>query len=297
MLGERGSNGGTRRAAPDFRGALGGDARVRRACARARDVLGGGALLLGLLLGSGCGASAAERGPGDALRAYASAIEQRRVDDAYRMLSEDARRTVSLEAFRRMVLESPDDVLEMARALARPAAEPEVTATVVLPGGDEILLVHEAGRWRVDASAIDLYGQSTPRQALAGFIRAFERKRYDVLLRYVPDSELSGLAEGGVAPGAPTTPEAASADAPDAPAAPAAAASAPTSADALTADKLRATWEGPQREEIERVIQALRAALPTATIEETGDVASMAFGSGGTVSLLRERGAWKIRDF
>lgn len=296
MLGEQGSNGGTRRAAPVFRRALDGGAPVKRALARTRHVLGGGMVLVGLLVG--CGASATERGPGDALRAYASAIEERRIDDAYRMLSEDARRTVSLEAFRRMVLESPDDVLEMARALSRPAGEPEVTATVVLPGGDEILLVHEAGRWRVDASAIDLYGQSTPRQALAGFIRAFERKRYDVLLRYVPDAELSGLAEGSAAPVTPPAAEAGAPEAQGAPAAPTTSTSSPsTGADALTADKLRATWEGPQREEIERVIQALRAALPTATIEETGDVASMSFGSGGTVSLLRERGAWKIRDF
>lgn len=293
MLGERGSNGATRRAARVFRRALDGDARVKRALAREGLVLGAAMVLLGLV--AGCGASATERGPGDALRAYASAIEERRIDDAYRMLSEDARRTVSLEAFRRMVLESPDDVLEMARALARPAAEPEVTATVVLPGGDEILLVHEAGRWRVDASAIDLYGQSTPRQALAGFVRAYERKRYDVLLRYVPDAELSGLADRSVAPPRPTAAEAEAPDAQGEPPAPSASSS--TGADALTADKLRATWEGPQREEIERVIQALRAALPTATIEETGDVASMSFGSGGTVSLLRERGAWKIRDF
>jgi hypothetical protein len=169
---------------------------------------------------------------------------------------------------------------------------------VVLPGGDEILLVHEAGRWRVDASAIDLYGQSTPRQALAGFIRAYERKRYDILLRYVPDAELSGLGSGFAAPVAATLPDEVSSSAATTPAAGAAVpAKPPADADALTADKLRATWEGPQREEIERVIQALRAALPTATIEETGDVASMAFGSGGTVSLLRERGAWKIRDF
>jgi hypothetical protein len=255
-------------------------------------------MVVALSCAIGCGAGTVDRGPGDALRAYASAIEERRVDDAYRMLSEDARRSVSLDAFRRMVLESPDDMLEMARALARPSSEPEVTATVVLPGGDEILLVHEAGRWRVDASAIDLYGQSTPRQALAGFIRAYERKRYDILLRYVPDAELRGVGGGASAPPEATLPDA---GAPATSATPSDVAAAPakpaSDVDALTADKLRATWEGAQREEIERVIQALRAALPTATIEETGDVASMAFGSGGSVSLLRERGVWKIRDF
>ena len=46
-----------------------------------------------------------------------------------------------------------------------------------------------------------------------------------------------------------------------------------------------------------RIVQAIKAALPSATIEETGDSASMAYGSGGTVSFVREHGVWKIRDF
>ena len=211
-------------------------------------------------------------GPSDTLRAYASALEDKRVDDAYRMLSDEARRAISLEAFRRMVIENPDDVLEVARALARPAAPPVVTATVTMPNGDELALVLEDGKWRVDAAAVDLYGQATPRQALAGFLRAHERKRYDVLLRYIPDADREGGAPG-----------------------PAAGAGAETSE--ITAEQLRAAWEGAQREETERVLQALRAALPTATIEENGDTASMSYGSGGTVSFLRERGLWKIRDF
>jgi len=46
-----------------------------------------------------------------------------------------------------------------------------------------------------------------------------------------------------------------------------------------------------------RIVQAIRAALPNATIEETGDQAAMAYGAGGTVSFLREHGVWKIKDF
>ena len=72
-----------------------------------------------------------------------------------------------------------------------------VTATVTVPNGDELVLVYEGGRWRIDASAVDLYGQATPRQAIMGFLRAFERKRYDVILRYVPDAEREGLAGVG----------------------------------------------------------------------------------------------------
>ncbi len=227
--------------------------------------------LLPLILTLGAAGCASTSGPSDTLRAYASALEDKRVDDAYRMLSDEAKRAISLEAFRRMVLENPDDVLEVARALARPAAPPVVTATVTMPNGDELALVLEDGKWRVDAAAVDLYGQSTPRQALAGFLRAHERRRYDVLLRYIPDADREGATAGPLG--------------------------AATEGGAITAEQLKAAWEGAQKEETDRVLQALRAALPTATIEENGDTASMSYGSGGTVSFLRERGLWKIRDF
>ncbi len=41
----------------------------------------------------------------------------------------------------------------------------------------------------------------------------------------------------------------------------------------------------------------MKAALPTATIEETGDSAAMSYGAGGTVAFVREHGVWKIKDF
>jgi len=243
-----------------------------------------------LLVCAGCGSSAlVQQGPSDTLRAYSRALEDGRVDDAYRLLSDDAKRSLSLDAFRRAVKENPNEVLEIARAVARPASDPVVTATVILPNGDELLLIFESGKWRIDAAAIDLYSQATPRKALAGFLRAFERKRYDVVLRYVPDAEKVEVLPGEEAPPPATNPDAA---APSAKLGPV----APQSVE-LTADKLRAAWEGPQKEQINRIVQAIRTALPTAVIEETGDSASMSYGAGGTVALVREHGLWKIRDF
>jgi len=109
---------------------------------------------------------------------------------------------------------------------------------------------------RVDASSIELYAQDTPRHAIYGFIRAVERKRYDVVLRYVPDAHREGL----------------------------------------DATKLKSAWEGHEKEEIEQVVSALKQALPTAAIEETGERATMAYGAG-TMQLVRERGLWKIENF
>jgi hypothetical protein len=255
-------------------------------------------ILLGVFLA--CSGSGVQQGPSDTLRAYARALEQGRVEEAYRLLSQEAKRSMSLEAFRRAVKDNPQDVLEIAHAIARPASDPVVTATVTLPSGEELELVYESGQWRLDGAAVDLYGQSTPRQALLGFLRAFERKRYDIILRYVPDAEKEGAVAAPEDAPVPESP------APKASAAPAASGSpvspkvAPSSGAAgvrLTAEKLRAAWEGPQKEQINRIVQAIKTALPTATIEETGDNASMAYGAGGTVAFVREHGVWKIKDF
>ena len=154
-----------------------------------------------------CGGGAiVQQGPSDTLRAYSQALEQGRVDEAYRLLSDEAKRSMSLEAFRRAVKENPQEVIEISRAIGRPTADPIVTATVSLPSGDELLLIYEGGKWRIDAAAVDLYGQATPRQALVGFLRAFERKRYDVVLRFVPDAEKEGLSSINGEPGAKPDP-------------------------------------------------------------------------------------------
>jgi hypothetical protein len=214
------------------------------------------------LLVSGC-ASRAQQGPSDALRAYARAVQERRVEDAYALLSTEAKRGMSLEAFRRMVKESPADVEEMARSLARPTTDPIVTAMVTTPQGDEVLLVYEHGKWRIDGSSLDLYSQATPRQAIRAFLRAFERKRYDILMRFVPDSKK--VADAALP--------------------------------ALDEARLRESWEGAQREEMVRITQGIKAALPASGIEETNDHATMPYGAHGALTLVREHGLWKIEVF
>src|SRR3984957_10399221 len=209
-----------------------------------------------VLLLAGCVGAAPAKDPTAVLRAYAAALEEGRADDAYRLLSDDARRGTSLEAFRRMVKDDPDQVREVGRSLERPTAPPIVTAKVVAPDGQELDLVLEKGAWKIDATAIDLYTQDSPRHAVQGFVRALERKRYDVILRYVPDGHKEGL----------------------------------------DAAKLKSSWEGHDKEEMEQVLSALKQALPTASIEETGERATMPYGAG-TMQLVREHGLWKIEDF
>ncbi len=215
-------------------------------------------LVLFALAASACGGAQHPGGedPQSVLHAYARALQEGRAEDAYRLLSDEARRGISLEAFRRMVKDDPEGVREIGRALERPTAPAVVTATVTSPSGQELHLVLEGGGWRVDGSSIDLYAQDTPRHAIQGFVRAVERKRYDVVMRYVPDAHREGL----------------------------------------DADKLKAAWEGHEKDEIEQVVTALKQALPSATIEETGERATMPYGAG-TMQLVREHGVWKIENF
>jgi hypothetical protein len=214
-------------------------------------------LLAVAALASACGPSRPPQNPKDVLAEYARALEEGRAKDAYAMLSSDARKDMPFEAFERMVKENPEETRAMARALARPSSAPSVTATVTTPEGDTLVLHYEGDHWRVDRSAIDLYGQDSPEAALKSFVRAFRNKRYDVILRFAPDAKRSGL----------------------------------------DAAKLKTAFEGEQKEEIERLTQAIDAALPTAVVEHLGDRATMSYGAGGTVELVREHGVWKIEEF
>ena len=204
-----------------------------------------------------CSSTPAAKGPRETLDSYARALDQGRVADAYALLSDEAKKSIPFEAFQRMVKENPEEVKDIARSLTRPSGPPLVTATVTAPNGESLLLVYEDGKWKVDASAIDLYSQASPEAAVRAFLRAFGNRRYDVLMRFVPDAKKEGL----------------------------------------DAQKLKKAWEGEQKDEMERLTQALDAALPTARFERIGDRATMAYGAGGTVELVREHGSWKIEEF
>ena len=215
--------------------------------------------ILGLVLAlgmGGCGGASASARPHETLRAYSQALEAGRAREAYGLLSSEAKKSLPFDSFERMLKENPEEIRELARSLQRPSTAPRVTATVTPPGGPTLLLVYEDGEWRVDGTSIDLYSQATPERAVAAFLRAYENKRFDVLLRFVPDAQRKDL-------------------------------SAPT---------LEKAWSSDQKPEVERMMQALRAALPTARFELLGDRATMAFGAGGTLELVREHGAWKVED-
>lgn len=215
------------------------------------------ALLVFALSLAGCAASSGTD-PDRVLRDYSLALEAGRAETAYALLSDESKKTISFEQFQRILKENPEEVRELSQSLRRPqVAPPRVTATVTGPDGESsILLVYDQGAWRVDASAIDLYSQRTPEATVRAFLRAYDNRRFDVLLKFVPEDQREDL----------------------------------------TAAELKKAWEGDERADMDRLTGALRASLPTAKVEVFGDRATLSFGAGGSVELVRERGLWKIED-
>jgi hypothetical protein len=214
-------------------------------------------VLLAVLAITGCAAGADTLSPRQALHQYALALQERRVEDAYALLSHEARAGLPFSEFAQMVQENSSEINEISSRLLRPAEPARITTTLTSPDGDTLLLVYQGEGWKVDGSSLDLYSQQSPEEALAAFVRAFENRRYDVLMRFVPDSKKHDL----------------------------------------SVEQLKAAWEGEQREQLQRLTQALKASLATLRVELIGTRATVGYGAGATVELVHERGTWKIEDF
>lgn len=142
------------------------------------------AAALGLVAVLGC------RGPGAAptatLDRYAAALRKQNYDAAYELMSSTFRSQVSKDEFVRMMRDNPREVSDTAARLAGKRSKVEVTAELTYGLGDTLALVHERGEWRIAENPLAFYDQSTPRDALRSFLRAYRLERFDVMLRFVP---------------------------------------------------------------------------------------------------------------
>jgi hypothetical protein len=101
----------------------------------------------------------------------------------------------------------------------------------------------------------EVMGQGTPRAALRTFVRAAESGRFDVLLRLVPSRFRTSV----------------------------------------TADKLRAFWQGEAAAPARAMLRELRLNLD-ARIYEEGDEAYMPYGARRQARFVREDGVWKLES-
>lgn len=220
----------------------------------------------------GCRATAT--GPVDTVAAYAQALRDGRYPDAWRMLSVTARQSLPYDDFERAARERPEELRDAITAYERVDTQVPITAHLELASGDPVALLFEDGEWRIDPSALEFYGQHTPRQALQSFARAVERERWDVLLRLAPRAVGEQLRASAAEPG--------------------------DSGAARTAEGiLRDAWTGPVAERDRQILGHLRQALERSRpIELSGARATMSYGPTNqyVARLVREDGLWKIED-
>lgn len=146
-------------------------------------------LALAILLAPGAGCGGANQAPTRAVDAYAAALARGDYSSAYAMMSERYQREHSKEAFERLMGASPGEVKETRQRLTAGTRSVEVRARVTYGDlRDELQLVREGDTWRIDGDPLSFYPQDTPERALRSFLRALDLKRWDVVLRFVPDA-------------------------------------------------------------------------------------------------------------
>jgi hypothetical protein len=156
--------------------------------------------------------------PEATVMAFAHALNAGKLENAYALMSNEYKQRVSFDQFKKKVEGNAQETLEISNALdhVRKAAQEE--AVVVYDDDLELRLKREGDRWLITTNVVDFYDQSTPRAALRSFVRAMERKRYDMVMRLIPKADQEGI----------------------------------------TTDRMEQAWAGEQREEVERMLSNLR---------------------------------------
>ena len=145
-----------------------------------------------LVLLSGCVALGPPRSPSSALKAYADALAAGEAGRAYALLTPADQARISRTEFETQLATHQKEAKELASRLEH-AGKARIRAVVLLDDGSELWLERARGGYRVVDPLTRFYAQTTPREALASFIRAVERKRWDVVLALMPERERAGL--------------------------------------------------------------------------------------------------------
>jgi hypothetical protein len=199
---------------------------MRRSAPRAHISVG---LAVGLALALGaCGRS---QGPSQTLDRYGRALKNRNFAAAYELMSSSFRGKVSREDYERMMKDNPREVDETASRLRGKRGSLEVSAEFEYGFGDRMRLVQEDGKWRIAVNPLGFYDQSTPRDALRGFLRAYRLERWDIMMRFVPNAYREKMDEA----------------------------------------KMKAQFTGPSREQLETLINTLEANVDEPITERGND--------------------------
>jgi hypothetical protein len=145
-----------------------------------------------------CGSVSADR-PLSAVDGYVAALRNGDYARAYLYMSARYRRDHSRDDFVKMMKDSPQEVKQTSERLSANDRKVEVSAKFVYDDlRDELPLVFEDGGWKIASDPLEFYPQDSPAHALRSFVRAIELKRYDVLLRFVPNQWRTEMSEAKV---------------------------------------------------------------------------------------------------
>jgi hypothetical protein len=189
------------------------------------------ALAVSLCIVLGLAACTRNKGPSQTLDKYGRALKNRDFGTAYELMSSGFRGKVSREDYVRMMRDNAREVDETADRLRGKRGSLEVSAEFEYGLGDKMLLVQEDGHWRISANPLGFYDQSTPRNALRSFLRAYRLERWDVMLRFVPN----------------------------------------TYREKMDVAKMKAQFTGPSREQMENLVNTLEANVDEPIVERGND--------------------------
>jgi hypothetical protein len=160
-------------------------------------------------------------GPAAAVAAFGTAVARGDFQTAYGLTSAEFRRRMPFEAFAAGFKAGGGEPDALGKRMVAEAPRIAPRVEIVLSLGERVPVLLEEGHWRIDGPVYEAWGQGTPRAALRTLVRALDERRYDVVLRLVPNRYRAGL----------------------------------------STDKLRRYWEGGRKVENDALLARLRAAL------------------------------------
>lgn len=138
-------------------------------------------ILVGLVAIAGC----ARHPVSYAVDAYANALRAGDYATAYALMSTSYRERISEREYVASLKAARPDVEYTVRGLqARDSMT--IAADVTYGLGDTMRLVEEGGKWRIASDPLLFYDRSTPRATLRSFVRAYELRRWQEMLAFVP---------------------------------------------------------------------------------------------------------------
>jgi len=158
---------------------------MRSSRPRALGALGGAAVCVVLLGAAACAPKAAT--PTTTLKAYIAALEVGDYERAYQLMSRSFRKEFDRDEFVAHHKKNPKEVARNLQELRRAPTQVEVKAEYEYGDGNRLALQLEGGVWKLALDPVVFYSQRSPREALRSFVRAMERRRYAIVLRFVPN--------------------------------------------------------------------------------------------------------------